>query len=160
MTRGTGPSTIRLLALLALLLGGAASAHADMAQSTPAGNTTVTELPGAVQLVFTEPVETLFSVFKVYRLEADVDMAADSAWKRLNGLAGALVNEVLTANDAGAEARVDEGVETASATTAEVSLSLPDDLAPGVYVVMWRVLSIDTHSTQGFLVFEYVPATE
>jgi len=148
----------RLLMSLALLVSGAARAHALLEASTPAGNTIVTQPLTAVTLTFSEPVETFFSVVKAYRLDTDVDMSADNAWQRLNGLAGALVNDVLTADDQGAPARVDTGVQGAGATTAEVVLTLKEDLAPGAYVVMWNVLSIDTHTTQGFLVFTYEPA--
>lgn len=35
--------------------------------------------------------------------------------------------------------------------------SLPTDLAPGTYAVMWRALSVDTHTLQGFMVFTYQP---
>lgn len=148
----------RLLATLALLLSGAALAHAHLEASNPAANATITQPLTAVTLTFSEPIETLFSVVKAYRLDTDVDMSADNAWQRLNGLAGALVNDVLTADDQGAPARVDTGVQGAGATTAEVVLTLKEDLAPGAYVVMWNVLSIDTHTTQGFLVFTYEPA--
>ncbi len=148
----------RLLMSLALLVSGAALAHAHLEASTPAANATITQPLTTVTPTFSEPIETLFSVVKAYRLDADVDMSAANAWQRLNGLAGALVNDVLTADDQGAEARVDTGVPGAGATTAEVVLTLKDGLAPGAYVVMWSVLSIDTHTTQGFLVFRYAPA--
>lgn len=152
---------LRLLAVALLLLCGAALAHADLAASEPAANTTVREAPEGIALTFSEPVETRFSVFKVYRLEAKVDMAEENAWQRLNGLAGALVSEVLSArDDDAAEARVDTGLLGAEARSADVTIGLREELPAGAYVVMWRVLSIDTHTTQGFLVFEYAPAAE
>ena len=68
--------------------------------------------------------------------------------------------EVLTASDEGAEARVDTGLVDTESTTAEVTLGVKPDLAAGVYVVMWSVLSIDTHTTQEFFVFSYEPAAD
>lgn len=144
---------------LGLLLGGHALAHAELLTVDPPGNATVGAAPTAVTLTFSEQVEEGFSIFKAYRLDADVDMAAPDAWPRLNGLAGALVAEVLTARtDAGAQARVDTGLIGGAGRGAEVTLGLRDDLAPGLYVIMWRILSIDTHTTQGFSVFAYQPA--
>jgi len=147
----------RLLTLLAALtLIGAASAHAELEESTPAAGETVRTLPEAVTLNFTEPLEVRFSTFKVYPLGADLDMSAEDARARLNGLAGALVSEVLTAQGDEA-ARADAGVSTAERTSREITLPLKDGLEPGHYVVMWRALSVDTHTTQGFYVFTYAP---
>ena len=74
---------------------------------------------------------------------------------RLNGLAGALVAQVLEAKGDEA-ARADAGVAT-EATSKTVTLNLKPDLAPGTYVVMWRALSVDTHTKQGYYVFTYQP---
>src|SRR5690606_14285294 len=82
----------RLLMSLALLVSGAALAHAHLEASTPAANATITQPLTTVTPTFSEPIETLFSVVKAYRLDADVDMSAANAWQRLNGLAGALVH--------------------------------------------------------------------
>jgi methionine-rich copper-binding protein CopC len=51
------------------------------------------------------------------------------------------------------EARADSAV-TAEGTTNNVSITLKDNLAPGAYVVMFRVLSSDTHTVEGFITFE------
>ncbi len=74
---------------------------------------------------------------------------------RLNGLAGTLVAQVLETKGDEA-ARADAGVAT-EATSKTVTLNLKPDLAPGTYVVMWRALSVDTHSEQGYYVFTYQP---
>lgn len=146
-----------LAALTALLLAGAAFGHAQLSGSEPEANSTVAAPPEQVVLHFTEAVEVAFSVFKVYRLDAEADMEEENAWQRLNGLASLMVPDALAAKE-DAPGRVDEGVQGGDARTAEVVIGLPDDLAPGVYVVMWRVLSVDTHTTQGFLLFSYAPA--
>jgi methionine-rich copper-binding protein CopC len=53
--------------------------------------------------------------------------------------------------------RVDKGdprVDRADATLLAVSLP---QLAPGTYRVTWRVLSVDTHVTEGDFTFEVAP---
>jgi copper resistance protein C len=49
-------------------------------------------------------------------------------------------------------ARVDTGLVEKD-TSATVTLTLKENLAPGAYVVMWRVLSVDTHTVEGSLTF-------
>ena len=66
------------------------------------------------------------------------------------------MSEVLEAR--GDEAsRADAGVRTEARTSDAVTLAL-GALEPGFYVVMWRVLSVDTHTSQGSFVFEYAPS--
>lgn len=147
--------------LVALTLVGAAHAHAYLNASTPVENSVVAELQ-EVQLVYSEPVEIRFSLFKVYPLElgeaapADLSAVSDDELRRVSGLAGALVSEVLELRG-DEEARADSGVTTTERTSQELALGLKETLEPGAYVVMWRVLSIDTHTTQGFFVFFYQP---
>ena len=50
----------------------------------------------------------------------------------------------------GAGARVDVGRARASGNVLRVSLK---PLAPGTYTVSWRVLSVDTHTTEGSFSF-------
>jgi len=144
----------RLLSvLLVALISGGVLAHAELRTSEPAAGAVAETAPEEVVLTFSEPLETLFSVFKVYELDVtDVDLTAADAEQRLNGLAAALVNDVLELRDDGDEQVAAELVSD-DATTAELSLQFPEALADGHYVVMWRVLSIDTHVTQDFFVF-------
>lgn len=53
-----------------------------------------------------------------------------------------------------AGARVDAGRTRVEAATAQVGLK---PLPPGVYMVRWRALSVDTHRTQGSFTFEVRP---
>ena len=114
--------------------------------------------PEQVVLSFTEPVETRFSLFKVYPLDGEVSLPDGATTLegtealRVNGLAGALVADVLAARG-DEDARTDEGLLTPDARSPEVVIALPEDMPPGAYVVMWRVLAADTHPTQGFFVF-------
>jgi len=140
--------------ILTLAFAGVGAAHSELESSTPAANATLQAAPPVTSLTFSEAVEVRFSTFKVYPLGADTDLA--NTPEAQNGLAGALVSEVLeTQGDD--EARADTGVETAERTADTVTLPLKPDLPAGVYVVMWRVLSADTHTSQGFITFRVAP---
>lgn len=148
---------VSLLAGLLLLGAGSAFAHAEFVEGSPEKGSVVNEKPEQVTITFTEPVVTRFSIFKVYPLAVEVALSADNASLQLNGLAAALVNDVLMAKD-GEDERADSGLVTAERQSAIVTLDLREELAPGHYVVMWRSLSADTHITQGFYVFTYQEA--
>ncbi len=140
-----------ILLALALALVAHAAAHAELHASQPEAMAVVAEATETVHLTFTEGVEVDFSIFKVVRLDAEVDLAADDAELRLNGLASALIGPHLAGNgDTGAELALEA---VAGASFAEVELRLPEALAPGHYVVMWRALSEDTHVVTGHFVF-------
>jgi len=98
-------------------------------------------------------VDVRASLFKVYPLAPDEDPA------QLRAQAARLVEEVLQRRD-DEEARADAGVETAGREAAEIRIVLKRDLPPGPYVVMWRVLSVDTHVTTGHYIFTYAPAAQ
>ncbi len=158
---------MRILFLLtALSWVGAAYAHAYLETSSPKEGEVLADLPEAVTLTFTEATEVRFSTFKVYPLDADIDMSGENAAQRLNALAGQRVSEVLEARG-DEDARANTGVEADGRASARVTLPLredPEDLDregsnATHYVVMWRVLSIDTHTTQGFFTFSVVPGT-
>lgn len=148
-----------LLLTTALLLGGAVHAHAYLEASFPAEGEVLAVLPEAVTLTFTEPTEVTFSLYKVYPLGADVDLNEENAAQRLNGLAAQLVSEVLEAQG-DEDARADTGLEAEGRTSAVVTLPLKEGLSAPHFVVMWRVLSTDTHTTQGFFTFSVAPDTE
>ncbi|MDR7422122.1 MAG: copper resistance protein CopC [Armatimonadota bacterium] len=135
-------------AVLTVVAAGTAAAHAYLRASSPAEDSTVTSVPSEVRLQFTEPVEVRFSIFKVY------PVPSEPGWdrRRLNAAAGAIVSNVLRRTD-DEGVRADDGLATTARTTNEVVIRLKPGLGPGAYVVMWRVLSIDTHTTQGFYVF-------
>lgn len=52
---------------------------------------------------------------------------------------------------------MDAGLKTQARTAENVLIALKPDLGPGAYVVLWRVLSVDSHTTQGFFVFVVEP---
>ena len=147
---------MRRLALLgaALALAGAALAHSYLKEATPGADTRVRRMPGEVRLVFDEPLESRFSTFKVYRLEAPGGALDD--FKRLNALAASLFNQVLK-QKGDEDSRADTGLKTTARTTKEVVIGLKEGLKPGAYVVMWQLLSVDTHILSDFFVFVYQP---
>lgn len=99
-----------------------------------------------------EAVEVRFSIFKVYPLETSPELSR----RELTAAAEALIEEVLELRDDD-EARMDTGVVTEERTTPTITLSLREDLEPGSYLVMWRALSIDGHTTEGFIIFTFDP---
>jgi methionine-rich copper-binding protein CopC len=143
------------IALLACLgLGGAvpASAHAWLNASVPTADSTVGTAPKEIRLTYSEPVEIRFSIFKLYKINA----APDADLRALHTAADALVSANLLKRGDEA-ARADAGVANTERSSTDISVRLKD-LQPGAYVLMWRALSVDTHTTQGSFVFIYTPA--
>jgi methionine-rich copper-binding protein CopC len=128
------------------------SAHAFLTSSVPSADSTVGTPPKEVKLSYSEPIEIRFSIFKVYKLSA----APGADMRALRAAAADLVSANLLKRGDEA-ARSDVGVATPTRTGTEIVVRLKD-LEPGAYVVMWRVLSVDTHTTQGWFVFVYTPA--
>lgn len=142
-----------LLTLLVATFGaGSTFAHAYLDTSSPSANSVQTEPVTVVELHFSEGIEVSFSTFKVYRLDADVDLTADSASMRLNALAAVVVTNYNGTVEDG-EGRVEATVGSGHDDKAIVTLTFEQPLEPGHYVVMWRVLSVDTHVVDGHIVF-------
>jgi len=136
-----------------MVLGGVplASAHAFLNASVPSPDSTVSTPPKEVRLSYSEPVEIRFSIFKVYKLSSSpgADMRA------LHAAADDLMAaDLLKRGDEAS--RSDAGVANTTSTGTDITLRLKG-LEPGAYVVMWRALSVDTHTTQGAFVFVYTP---
>ncbi|HKX17868.1 MAG TPA: copper resistance CopC family protein [bacterium] len=130
-----------------------ASAHAFLNASVPNTDSTVTAPLTEIKLTYSEPVEIRFSIFKVYKIAAP----AGSDARTLHAAADSLVaaNLLKRGDDA---ARSDAGVANTSRSSTDIVVRLKD-LEPGAYVLMWRVLSVDTHTTQGSFIFVYTPAS-
>ena len=127
---------------------GVASAHAYLETSNPATGATLQAAPEQITLNFSEPLELRFSTFKVAPLETD---ATDPREVKLAAMD--LVEEVVGSES---EAQLEVDMLTAERTAREVVLGLPE-LAPGTYVVMWRLLSTDTHTSDDFVTFTVSP---
>lgn len=141
-----------VLAFIAAFGAGSALAHAHLDSSTPEAGAVVTDAVTVVELHFTEAVEIAFSTFKAYRLDAEVDLTADNAAARLNALAAVVVSRHNgTAQDG--DGKVEAEVGNAAGDKSVVTLTFVEPLEPGHYVVMWRLLSVDTHVVDGHIVF-------
>jgi len=81
---------------------------------------------------------------------------AGSLHASLDAAAEALVAEALSAQD-DAEVSLALATRPIAGATELVALALAEELQPGAYVVMWRVLSADGHNKEGFLTFNYQP---
>ncbi len=139
--------------LLATVLVGGARAHAVLAESSPAAGAVLSAPPEAVVLTFSEGVEVDFSLFRVARLDVDFDVTADDAGLRLNGLAAAIIGPYLDGEPGGDEEVAVEATAVAGSRSQVELRFASQPLPPGSYVVMWRVLSEDTHVIAGHLVF-------
>lgn len=136
-----------LFALVMGLLASTSFAHAYLVAATPAPGSDVATPPSEITITFSENVETRFSLFKVYRLERP-----PSDTKELVKAAKALLEDKLLLTD-DAETRADSGMTTTEQQSSVITLGMKDDLPSGTYVVMWRVLSVDTHTTDDVFVF-------
>lgn len=141
---------MKLLITTLLLACGLALAHAELESSSPAMNSTVKTAPPAVTIRFTEAVEVRLSTFKVYPLNASGNP------DHLNSLAQTLLTQVIGLKGDEAK-RADSGLRTTAKTSKSVTLNLKPNLRPGAYVVMWRNLATDGHTSSDFLVFTYKP---
>ncbi len=112
--------------LAALAMPGVAFAHAQLVRSNPANQATLAQSPPSVDLWFSELLENGFNTIEVFP-------------------AGQL--------QAGQRANLVQGTPQMDAKNkTHLSAVLPP-LAPGEYVLEWRVLSRDGHSAPGRITF-------
>jgi methionine-rich copper-binding protein CopC len=111
-------------------------AHASLLRVDPAADTTVAKLPSELHLWFSESLERRFSQVTVYRA------TRDTATGKLQ-----------------LQERVEAGLSSSSQVTRELVVKLPSTLPPSLYLVQWKVLSIDAHRTTGQFTLTYAPST-
>ncbi|ETX01301.1 MAG: hypothetical protein ETSY1_07870 [Candidatus Entotheonella factor] len=124
-----------IIASLLLLFPELLLAHASLLRADPAVNTTVAKLPSEIHLWFSESIERRFSRVTVHRATRDT-------------VTGKLQ----------LQERVDTGLSSGSRVTRELAVQLPDTLPPSVYLVQWKVLSIDSHRVTGQFTLTYAPS--
>ena len=122
-----------LLALL-VLVPSTSVAHGMLLRSQPSADSEIAELPETIRLSFSERIESRFSRVTVHRALRDAETGELSA-----------------------QERVDAGMAEGSAVTQELAVRLPATLAAGLYLIEWRVLSIDSHRTTGRFTLTYTP---
>jgi hypothetical protein len=135
----------KVLFALTLALLGVALAHSELTTSVPANGAVVKTMPKTVALSFSGGVETDFSTFKVYQYTGEVTRGQLRYFAR---------QQMALKNDAAK--RADAGTVT-KGTSSTVTINLKPGLKPGVYVVMWHLLSVDTHTVDDFAYFTYKP---
>ncbi len=121
--------TSLILLFPALLL-----AHGTLIRADPAVNTHVSQLPSEIRLWFNESVERRFSRITVHRATRD-----------------AATGELQP------QERIDAGLSSGPRVTRELAVMLPETLPLGLYLVQWKVLSIDSHRTTGKFTLTYDP---
>jgi copper resistance protein C len=126
-------------------------AHSNLVVSSIKGGATVRVMPKTITLEFSEAVETGFSRFKLLALEPKI-----KTLKAANTTANDLLEPSLEKrNDE--TTRADDGLLTTAAVAAKLEVKLKAKLSAGWYVMMWKVLSVDTHDGSDFFVFQYKP---
>ena len=105
-----------------------------------------------VRLVFSEPVMGSFSRFRVFRLNLPDTGVRNLT--QLNTLASEL--GVDTKDSFHHEVELLNGQPSQSA---EITLRSSKPLPAGAYAIVWRVLSVDGHTTTGFHTFVHVGGT-
>ncbi len=109
-------------------------AHGTLIRAEPPVNTEVAEPPREIRLWFNQSLEHRFSQVTVHRAKR-------------NAATGKL----------DLQQRVDDGLVAGPRVTRELAVKLPETLAPGLYLVQWKVLSIDSHRTTGKFTLTYTP---
>ena len=137
---------LRTVLTCILTLGTLSFAHSSLVSSSPKDDSTVKERPAQISMTFSEEVEPQFSTFVVYPL-------GQGDHEALEEKADTLLPQVLSKPDGN---QVDAQLMTKEAS-GTVTLALLEDLKPGSYAVMWRALSVDTHTVQDLMVFTYQP---
>lgn len=122
-----------LVALIALLPS-VSLAHGMLLRSQPPADSEILQLPETIRLSFSERVESRFSRVTVHRALRDGETG-----------------------EVAAQERVDAGMAEGPAIAQELIVRLPATLPAGLYLIQWRVLSIDSHRTTGRFTLTYAP---
>lgn len=119
---------------LILLFPALLFAHATLIRADPAVDTHVSKLPREIRLWFNQSVEHRFSRITVHRATRDP-----------------------ATGDLQPQERVDAGLSSGPRVARELAVMLPETLPPGLYLVQWKVLSIDAHRVTGNFTLIYDP---
>jgi methionine-rich copper-binding protein CopC len=169
---------ITLLSITTLLSLNFVFAHSDFEGSVPKDGALLEQAPTEIVLNFKEDIQPSFSIFKVYALPADMltestSESSDQEHNDSHSDEGSSSEEHIESSDHGAmdaaaklfiptvielqddeDTRADNGLALTEKLAKSVTITLKENLAPGAYVVMFRALSADTHTVEGFITFE------
>ena len=123
-----------VLIVLIVLLPSVAVAHGMLLRSQPPADSEILQLPETIRLSFSERIESRFSRVTVHRASRDDETGEVSVRER-----------------------VDQGMANGPAVTQELAVRLPANLTPGLYLIQWQVLSVDSHRTTGRFTLTYTP---
>jgi copper resistance protein C len=130
---------------------GVGLAHSNLIASSIKDGATVRVMPKTITLEFSEAVEVGFSRFKLIALDPKI-----KTLKAANVEADSALETALEKRDDEAS-RADDGLLTSATVAAKLEVKLKAKLRAGWYVMMWKVLSVDTHNSSDYFVFEYRP---
>lgn len=126
-------------------------AHAMIEASSPENGGILESTQTELVVTFSEPIETMFSVFELHTL----DVAPDATHEARANAANTAMAQVFNM-DAMSLRNINM---LSSGQSDTVTLSLPESLEPGSYALMWRILSTDSHSSQDFITFVVADST-
>ena len=148
-----------VIAATALIVAGSLSlvlAHSNIKASVPKDHEHITVMPKTVSLSFDQALETKLSTFKIIYAPMESMMIGGKKMSAsaMDDIAEKIATKAINANTDGKD-RVDAAYAPGTpAQTKTVALVLkPGMNQPGVYVVAWRVTSMDTHVEKGFMHF-------
>jgi methionine-rich copper-binding protein CopC len=154
----TKRTIIAALTALVAGVGAVVLAHSNVKSSTPKDHEHVKVMPKTVTLTFDEPLETKLSTFKIiYAMpESMMKNGKPISASAMDDVAEKIATKAINTKTDG-ENRVDAGYAPGTkAQTKTVTLALKAGMnQPGVYVVAFRVTSVDTHVEKGFIHFHY-----
>jgi copper resistance protein C len=139
------------LALVGISIFGSVMAHANLNAASIKEGETVRVMPKTITLEFSEAVETGFSRFKLVALDPKIKTLKDA-----NSAAEAMLEATLDKRD-DEKTRADDGLQNPPPVASKLEVKLKAKLPAGWYVMMWKVLSIDSHTGSDFFVFQYKP---
>lgn len=127
------PAIISLVLLFPALL----LAHGRLVRTEPPINSRVVQRPSEIRLWFSELIEQRFSRITVHRATRD-----------------------LNTGQLHPHQRVDHGIADGPQVTRELAVKVPTTLPPGLYLLRWKVFSIDAHHATGRFTLTYDPPVE
>jgi copper resistance protein C len=139
-------------------VGAIVLAHSNVKASAPKDHEHVKVMPKTVSLTFDEPLETKLSTFKIIYapMESMMKNGKPISASAMDDVAEKIATKAINLKTDGKD-RVDAGYAPGTkAQTKTVTLALKSGMnQPGVYVVAFRVTSVDTHVEKGFIHFHY-----